>query len=304
MGSRHSKNDYQVKPMRPDVKSMFLKTILVMMLGSTLTAQQSVPGGKDPRLTEAEEELLPLAPEDIDDFQEKLEKNRIAVNDRQPLQAESVADIVSLDAGTESPTIILSPGIATIIVFVDATGQPWPLDGFTVGDGAGYDITQLSTDGEAASYLTVAPKRVAGWTNLIVHLQDEARPVILKLEVSLARVHFRYDIQVLGEGPLARPILGHQLIEPPRAGDRAMLPFISGVDIPATTHKLVVSGVPNIDVWSNGTTMWVRTPWVMLSPQFEEVLVLGEIRVYRLPRISTMVFFVNERTMAAQVDLS
>ncbi len=284
---------------------VFLLTVsIVMLFGKDLVAQQPVPGGKDPRLKAAEEELLPIAPEDIDDFQDKLELNRIAVNNRKPLQVESTADIVSLDAGTVSPTVAISPGIATIIVFSDATGQPWPLDGFTVGDGAGYDITQLSTDGEAASYLTVAPKRVAGWTNLVVHLKGEARPVILKLEVNLERVHFRYDIQVLGEGPLAQPTLGHQLIEPPRAGDRSMLPFISGVDIPETTHQLKVSGVPNIDVWSDGTTMWVRTPWVMLSPQFEEVMVLGDIRVYRLPRISTMLFFVNERTMAAQVDLS
>ena len=268
-----------------------------------LMAQQPNEG-QDPRYVDAVDELLPVAPEDIDSFQEDLEDVRSAVHDRKPLKVETTADIVALDPGSEPPAIAVSPGIATVIVFTDATGQPWPLAGFTVGDGAGFDVSQLSAEGKAASSITVAPKRVAGWTNLVIHLKEEARPVILTLTISLERVHYRYDIQVLGEGPLARPTLGHQLIEPPRAGDRSMLAFISAVDIPENAQRLDVSGVPNIQAWSDGQTMWVRTPWVLLSPQFEEVMVLGDIRVYRLPVIATLLFFVKERTMAAQVDLS
>lgn len=282
-----------------------LRTIILSLVMFTIAHGQQPEGGRNQDFDEAVGKLLPVPPEEIDSFQEQLEDVRTAVHDRRELEVVSATDLVSLDPGDDPPEIALSPGIATVIVFADATGQPWPVDGYVVGDGEGYDVTQLGTaEGKPASHITVAPRKVAGWTNLVVHLQGEERPVILTLEINSEKVHYRHDIQVLGQGPLARPTLGHQLIEPPRAGNRSMLAFISAVDIPPTVRKLEVTGVPDTDIWSDGETMWVRTRWVLLSPQFKEVMVLGDIRVYRLPRIATLLFFVNEQTRAARVDLS
>ena len=290
--------------MKNRITAVLWAVLMSLMMIATAHGQQP-EGGRDREFDEAVGELLPVSPEEIDGFQESLHDVRSSVHDRRELEVVSATDLVSLDPGDDPPEVALSPGIATVIVFADATGQPWPVDGYVVGDGEGYDVTQLGTaEGSPASHITVAPRKVAGWTNLVVHLQGEARPVILTLQVNPEKVHYRHDIQVLGQGPLARPTIGHQLIEPPRAGNRNMLAFISAVDIPTSARKLEVTGVPDTDIWSDGETMWVRTRWVLLSPQFQEVMVLGGIRVYRLPRIATLLFFVNERTRAAMVDLS
>lgn len=303
MGSCRKKVDIEGQPMmfRPPALPVLA---LILLVPSSLHAQQVVDGADQNNFEDAVEELLPVGPEDINSFQGTLEEVREAVHDRPPLKIETSTDIVSLDPGSKPPEIAVSPGVATVVVFADATGQPWPLAGYVVGDGEGFDVTQLGTeDGDSSSHITVAPRKPAGWTNLVVHLKGEARPVIVTLTVNLERVHYRYDIQVLGQGPLARPTIGHQLLEQPRAGDRRLLAFISAVDIPENAERLVVTGVPDTDIWSDGQVMWIRTRWTLLSPQFDEVMVLGDVRVYRLPIISTLLFFVNERTRAAQVEL-
>ncbi|MDE2674053.1 MAG: hypothetical protein OXH65_02985 [Paracoccaceae bacterium] len=281
----------------------FSVSILAGFLALGVSAQ--VPPHDQDQYDEAVSELLPATPGQIDDYQDRLEETRTATHDRDPLRILNRSDIISLDPGGDPPRVRISPGIATVVVFTDATGQPWPVAGYVIGDQEGFDVIQLGSgeEGESSANITVSPTRVAGWTNIIVRLVGEERPVIITLEIDLDEVHYRYDLQILREGPNARPAIGHRTMEVSRPGNRHMLAFIDGVDLPSTAEELMVAGVPGTRAWKDGDGMWVRTPWTLLSPDFDEVMELSGIRVYRLAAMPTLLFFVNGRTLAAEVVL-
>ena len=255
--------------------------------------------------------LLPVPPNVIDDFQGRLLRNRAAAaNDRpEPEAVLSEAELVTLEPGGRPPLVRLSPGIATVINFSDATGRPWPVAGYVIGDREAFDVLHPGgVDGQQGpSHLTAAPLRYAGWTNLVVSLAGESTPVVMTLIVDMVRPHYRLDVQVLELGPNADPT-PVSARTPPKAGSRQLLQFVAAVDLPEAARETKIN-IGGTRVWvsppeDGGRTMWVRTSHALLGPEWMEVLSApNDLRVYRLPAASMLLFSVDGRAVLARVDL-
>ena len=293
---------------------------LIMLAGVQAAAQQPglpAPGqGQDEQVIrwyqDALGNLLPVPPEMLRDFNRQLETSREAASDARtrPQQVFSEADIVSLEPGGKAPEVRLSPGIATVINFTDATGQPWPVAGFVVGDRDSFDVLHPGgSDGaQGPSHLAASPLRNAGWTNLVVSLAGQATPVVLSLLIDRARPHYRLDVQVMALGPNAVVTAG-AAVRPPTPGSRELLRFVAAADLPSEAEEITVASVPGTRVWVSprgeaGRVMWVRTRHALLGPDWTDVLSGSNgVRVYRLPAASMLLFAVDGRTVMARVDL-
>ncbi len=302
------------------------RPVLALMVGMALMAAPAIPqqpglpapeGPNDGAVEwyrDARGRLLPVPPEFLRDFNRELLISREAAADARPLPDEirSEVDIVSLEPGGMAPVVHLSPGIATVISFSDATGQPWPVAGFVVGDRDGFDLLHpAGADGvQGPSHLTAAPLRNAGWTNLVVSLAGSPTPVVLTLLVDRIRPHYRLDIQVLALGPNARASPETQST-PPSPGSRELLRFLAAAGLP---EDAVEAGIGNdvggTRVWvsrpgSDEQAMWVRTRHALLGPEWQESLTGPQgVRIYKLRRPASMLLFaVGGRTVMARVDL-
>ena len=257
--------------------------------------------------------LLPVPPSLIRDFHDRqLETRKAAAGGRPaPEAVRSEADLVSLEPGGRPPVVRLAPGIATVINFSDATGQPWPVAGYVIGDRESFDVLHPGgTDGQQGpSHLTAAPLLYGGWTNLVVSLAGQGTPVVLTLMVDLQRPHYRLDVQVMELGPNAAP--GRAAAPgPPMAGSRELLRFVAAVDLPGDLAEAPIN-IGGTRVWvspsagdGDGRTMWVRTGHPLLGPEWAETLSgPNGVRVYRLPAASMLLFSVEGRTVMARVEL-
>ena len=254
------------------------------------------------------QETMPLTPEMIMNWRrQQAAINEAAHGQIRPVVTRNDADIVSLEPGETPPMLRLAPGIATTVVFSDATGQPWPVAGYVIGDSNAFEVFRPpGIDGEPGpSHLTVAPLRPAGWSNLVVTLAGAAIPVVLTLTVDPDSVHYRLDLQVLARGPFAQPqpaLVGTGM---PRAGSRRMLDFLVGVDVPPDAEERPVSGAADVKVWvmPSEDMMVVRTSWPLLSPAFSEVITgSGDVRVYRLPVSSILLLDIRGRVTRVRVE--
>ena len=258
--------------------------------------------------------LLPVPPELLRDFNARLLLHREAAADSMPRpgpdSVRSEADIVSLEPGGRPPEVRLSPGIATVINFTDATGRPWPVAGFVIGDRDSFDVLHPGgTDGQQGpSHLAASPLRSGGWTNLVVSLAGEATPVVLSLLVDRTSPHYRLDMQVMALGPNAVARVAPES-GPPAPGSRGMLKFVAAADLPEDVQEATIDTVRGARVWvsrriGDERMMWVRTRHALLGPEWAEVLSgPNGVRVYRLPAASMLLFSIDGRTIMARVEL-
>ena len=278
--------------------------------GQTVTA---FPDADADRLTEYEDAvdaIMPLTPWLIMDFNERVRAARGASQWRpEPERRSTDADLVSLEPGTMSPTLRLAPGVATVVTFSDATGQPWPVVSWVVGDQASFDIHHPGgVDGQQGpSHLTMAPLVEAGWSNLVVELAGQPIPVILSLVIDPVHPHYRLDLQILALGPNAASFPTASVAAAPRAGSLELMKYIAAVDLPDGAIETAVENVDGTRVWLTGkdgghSGIVVRTPHNLIGPPWSEAMSgPGGIRVYRLPLVNSLLFSVGGGTVIARV---
>ena len=92
------------------------------------------------------------------------------------------AVFVELSPGERPKELRVAPGMASAIGFFDASGRPWPIRQFVIGNADEFKVIQL---GEGS--LSVSPLERVGWTNLIVALLDEPVPWSFAWSLTAAR---------------------------------------------------------------------------------------------------------------------
>ena len=278
--------------------------------GQSVAARTDADAGRLTQYEDAVDAVLPLSPRLIMDFNERVRAARGASQWRpEPDRRSTDADLVSLEPGTMSPTLRLAPGVATVVTFSDATGQPWPVASWVVGDQASFDIHHPGgVDGQQGpSHLTMAPLVEAGWSNLVVELAGQPIPVILSLAIDPAHPHYRLDLQILALGPNAAAFSPSGAGTAPRAGSPELMKYIAAVDLPDGAVETAVENVDGTRVWLTGKDggifgIVVRTPHSLIGPTWSEVMSgPGGIRVYRLPLVNSLLFSVGGGTVIARV---
>ncbi len=170
-----------------------------------------------------------------------------------------------LEPGTAAvpPEILLERGYTTALSFVDATGEPWPIEEVLV------DGRFLPAAGERAEgarhilYLAPAERLLHG--NAVVKLHGLARPVTLALVAGSGVVDFHVDVRMAASGPNADPASAAA----PRtfhAGDPVLLDLLAGLPPEGAARLVLAGGAPGDGAWLHDGDLLVVTRAPLLSP--------------------------------------
>ena len=245
------------------------------------------------------ENTFPMTPDMIRQYREIYKQNEKAMLERPEPEALNDTGFVSLEPGEAAPNVQVAGGIASVIGFYDATGAAWPVSQYVIGSSDQFQVIQL---GEEANNLTVTPLVPVGWTNLVVMLKGEPKPVSIRIEISDRVAHYQRNIQVMRRGPNAttNTVATQSVTE---AGSPLLLAALTGVDLPASARSVNVTGV-NARAWLVGDDLYVRSAHAMLSPSWSASMAGPDgMRVYQIPRSSFANFSVDGRIVRAGITL-
>ena len=274
----------------------------------------TVPDGMPPVLTgreltadriegfnEAVTQAFPMTPDMVRQYRTIFEENQKVILERPEPVATIDTGLVSLEPGEAAPNLMVAPGIASVIGFYDATGQAWPVVQYVIGSADQFQVIQL---GEEANNLTVTPLSRIGWTNLVVVLKGEPKPVVIRLEISEKTAHYRRDIQIMRPGPNAsyNTAAGSENVIT-EAGNTVLLAALTGVDLPAGSRPVAVRGV-NARAWMVGESLFVRSQAPLLSPSWTNSMSGPDgVRVYEIAPSSVALFSVDGTIVRADLEL-
>lgn len=243
---------------------------------------------------EALESIFPMTPEMVDKFLAAYFENEVAISNRPEPNPLIDFQLISLDQGREPPVVRVTPGIASAVGFFDATGTPWPVNQFIVGDGTNFEILQL---GDQSNSLTISPLTRVGQTNLVISLKGEATPLVLKVETSSETVHYQVNFQITRPGPEARISNPDPADHFPLPGNRELLKALAGSFSEEEASRVELDGI-NAMGWVRGEELFIRSRHVLLSPPWLGSLTGPDgVVSYQLPNTSILLFSVGDRVI-------
>jgi intracellular multiplication protein IcmK len=237
-------------------------------------------------LGQAEALVTPFTPSEIIQLRKQLEQTRQAKAFK-PVRAVPHIGSISLDLspGGALPIVRTMPGEVSTLLFVDATGAPWPLAAPPrVSDNRSFDPEWLK--GTATVVISALSAYEDG--NLVVMLREFPTPIVIKLvsgepdaKTKSRIVDYRLDLRVPGRGPNAQaPLLGPDKIA---LYDTMMQQFLDGLP-PKDAKPLAPHGEApaRTQVWQFEGALYVRTAHD-IQTAFDQTISSGDgTRVYRL----------------------
>ncbi len=260
----------------------------------------SLPDARDLGFDSALDTVFPMTPDMVRRFRGAFDDNEKAAFERPYPKTLDDAALVTLEPGDEPIELRVAPGIASVIGIYDATGRPWPVRQYVLGDNKNFEVAQL---GETASAIVVSPLARVGWTNLVIALAGEESPLVAKIIIDSHKAHFKQTVQIMKAGPNAVDFALADTNRLPSPGDRQMIATLMGADISGNATPVPVSGVDAL-AWAVGEQLYVRSQHALLSPPYWSSLAgPGGVRVYRLEMHPALLFSVDGRVMQAILDL-
>jgi intracellular multiplication protein IcmK len=172
---------------------------------------------------------------------------------------------LSLAPTADSPVLALYPNMATTVVILDASGQPWPIEK------VGVSGTQGKTDYAAAEQLGLATVLISsgvhnayGTIDLKLKALDRTVKLLFTHGWSNTLVDGQVEAHLDALGPLAAPETSSAQTVP--RVDPAMLDFLNDVP-PPEAAALEVSGDPTARAWSYHGRIVLLTQNPLISPQ-------------------------------------
>ncbi|MCY4307716.1 MAG: hypothetical protein OXC57_05495 [Rhodobacteraceae bacterium] len=243
---------------------------------------------------DALENIFPMTPEMVDKFLGTYYENEFTVSKRPEPNPLIDFQLVSLEPGREPPVVRVTPGIASAVGFFDATGTPWPVNQFVVGDGTNFEILQL---GDQSNSLTISPLARVGQTNLVIALKGEATPLVLKVEISSETVHYQVNFQITRPGPEVRISNPDPADHFPIPGNQDLLKALAGSFSEEEASRVELDGI-NATGWIKGEELFIRSRHVLLSPPWLGSLTGPDgVVSYQLPYTSILLFSVGDRVV-------
>lgn len=270
--------------------------------GPALATGREVSPDRIEGFNQAVENAFPMTPEMILQYRRIFDEQQRAMLARPQPSAMVDAGFVALEPGETPGRLLLSPGIASVIGFYDATGQAWPIDQYVVGSGENFEVVAL---GEDSNSLVMTPLSRIGWSNLVVRLRDEPKPVVLHVEISEQSAHFRHDVQIARHGPNAEISMASasSQMTVSEAGSRTLLSVLTRTDIPRGAVRVPVANV-QAEAWLIGEHLYVRSRHALLSPSWTASLAGPDrIRVYELAPSAMLLFSVDGQVIRAVAEL-
>jgi len=208
---------------------------------------------------------LPMTSEQIAKLREAFEVARRAAATPAEIPARPTTSSVSVNLSPRAapPVIRLGAGYISSLVFIDSTGQPWPIRAYSVGDPTSFDIQW----DKKSNTLLVQASAFFKRSNLAVLLDGLDTPVMLTLLAGQGAVDYRVDLRIPGAGPNA--IYSKQYL--PSSADPILLDVLNGVP-PKSAKTLKVLGNRDSQAWLINNKLYLRTSLDIISPAWQSIM--------------------------------
>lgn len=210
---------------------------------------------------------IPLTPEQIVKFNQALDKNQRALNTSPNTPPQPISSTINIDLspGSPPPIVRLAAGFVSSLIFMDSTGQPWPIADYSLGNPTDVNI-QWDKKTNALFIQSIANYVTA---NLAVRLAKLDTPIMISLVTGQRQVDYRVDFQIRGRGPNAlAPVT--EGIYPAFATPPALLKVLDGIP-PENSKELSVNH--NLGrAWIHANKMIFRTNLTVLSPAWNAMV--------------------------------
>jgi intracellular multiplication protein IcmK len=204
--------------------------------------------------------LMPLSPDQIRTLRQLFDRSQkaAATSPGTPPRPTSTTIMVNLAPGATPPVIRLSNSFVSSLVFLDSTGQPWPIQAYDIGDPGSFNV-QWNRSGNT---LLVQPTTTYKSGNIAVMLKGKDTPIMVTLVPGQHAVDYRADLRVPGMGPNAKPTTSSL----PSVANPSLLTFLNGVP-PQGAKRMQVTGGP-AQAWLYKGKVYLRTSLTLLSPSW------------------------------------
>lgn len=239
--------------------------------------------------------MLPLTPDQIRTLRYLLNQSQQAASEypgTPPLPTSSTVT-ANLAPGATPPVVRLSAGYVTSIVFGDATGAPWPISAYDLGDPKDFNV---QWDKVSNTLMVQALDHYQGG-NLAVMLKGLDTPIMVTLMPGQRAVDYRTDIRVPRLGPNANPVYSGT----PDAASPNLLNVLDGVP-PEGAQQVQVQG-GEAEAWMIDNHIFMRTPLTVLSPAWIAATSSSDgTNAYELP--NTPVILASQNGAMVKLTLS
>ncbi len=203
---------------------------------------------------------IPLAPRQVVRLHQNIDVSQRAAATPATIPPKPVSTtlMINLAPGTTPPAIRLAQGYVSSLVFVDSTGQPWPIATFDIGNPKAVGI---QWDGKS-NILLLQSITPYSYGDMVIRLVGLATPITIELVSGQRVVDYRVDIHIPRIGPNTKELpVGTTL---PGSANQVLLGVLDGV-APPSSRSLNVRGA-DAQAWLVGDRLFLRTRLTMLSP--------------------------------------
>lgn len=256
---------------------------------------------------QGQDAVSPFTPAEIIQMRKHYDSTRKAKAHRPVRTVPRISSVtVDLSPGSALPITRMLPGEMSTLLFLDATGAPWPLAAPPrVSDNRYFDAEWLQ--GTATVVMSAMSPYEDG--NITVLLQGFDTPIVIKLVTgepdSKAKsriVDYRLDLRIPGRAPGSPAgVIGPGKIA---LYDNTMQRFLDG--IPPTLAKVVkIDGARSnrTQAWALDGALFVRTD-LDIQTAFDQSIAAGDgTRVYRLPPTPFVTLSDGGRSVTLQLEI-
>lgn len=265
------------------------------------------PPGQLSAFEVAKSQVSPFKPDEIRDLAVTFDESREA-KAYKPVRALPRISSVSVDLapGSSMPVARMLPGTPSSLIFIDATGAPWPLAAPPRISDARVFFPEWLKGTHVVVVSALSPYESG---TLTVFLQGLPTPVVVQLSTgeegtkeSTRDVDVRLDIRVPGRGPNAKaPVVGPGKIE---LYDDTLQAFLDGLPpMEAKPIKAIGSVPAGTKVYQLSNELYVRTTYDLKSPFDQTSSSANGTRVYRMPLTPYVTFSDMGRSVTVQLDI-
>lgn len=257
--------------------------------------KKKAPSLRDEAFKQLLDKISPLTPEQIIQMRKQQDKTQqaVAATPNAPPRPVSSTLTIDLSPGVTPPVIRLSAGFVSSLVFVDATGQPWPIADYSLGNPKNFNIQW----DKKTNTMFIQSTTAYSSANLAIRLATLDTPVMLSLVSGQREVDYRVDLRVQGQGPNAlAPIVGDGL---PNA-NHSLLSVLDGIPPPGSTELTVSGGKGRAWIWQG--KLIFRTHLTVLSPAWSATVSSPDgTKVYEMSQ--TPLILASENGKPVKIEL-
>ena len=237
--------------------------------------------------------MMPLNDSQIQEYRERSDQRERALLPVSPSLASRTAR-VSLEPGSTPVRVYTTANIATSLLIHDSTGQPWPITSVTNGGPSFFQV--LRPELPDGNLLNITPTQAYGTTTLVVTLEKQDIPLVIRLESDSVRGPERKAdalvlFQISQHGPRARVPVIEDIKE---TVNSSMLAFLDHVPPAGAVRVRMEPTLDKVQIWKLGANHYIRTNHSMVWPAWTAVVNgAGNMKCYEAPVTSRIMLSVD-----------